>query len=424
MYQTFSDNLQQRHLTEAPTESRNTPAALGTARNSDELILSPRLRKVWASGQRSGDVALKWQMVILIQYGKDKGFTQAPIRAGLGSVRTAGIKKYNGHVLDVLIEARVTERIGTTVHNILLDCYPHRSTVPAPDTLHYTLGEFQRNLVWNQGRAPEEILDMDALVGRELTLSDIDKLEWIKKENTTIFVFLPVPDRDRAKSCECVVDQFNTCKQPGNDDARGVKKKTPHTTQQQLQEQTQPPSQSREPPQKRGAKTTNHLETPFSGHQIFVRFPDTWSEKGRKPAYIQTMPAPTSLDMLKEGLSQLLSIPAHAFRIQYEGQTINDCSSLGAQGAIKGTTVWMMTGGLFGGACTQMGDTPPLASSAATPTVRQTQTHSQETQASIDEWIDRLRISNPLTQDLATVNMLMTALNQQKIRRQQQSRKP
>jgi len=71
----------------------------------------------------------------------------------------------------------------------------------------------------------------------------------------------------------------------------------------------------------------------------------------------------------------------------------------------------MMVGGLFAGADTEMGNTPPLASSAATPTHRPTQTHSQETQASIDEWIDRLRISNPLTQDLATVNMLMTALN-------------
>ena len=71
----------------------------------------------------------------------------------------------------------------------------------------------------------------------------------------------------------------------------------------------------------------------------------------------------------------------------------------------------MMVGGIFGGADTEMGDTPPLASSAATPTHRPSQTHYQETQASIDEWIDRLRISNPLTQDLATVNMLTTALN-------------
>jgi len=138
---------------------------------------------------------------------------------------------------------------------------------------------------------------------------------------------------------------------------------------------------------------------------MYVRVPDTWSEKGRKPAYIQTMPTLTSLDTLKEGLGQLLSIPTHAFRIQYGGKTLTNYSSLGAQGVTKGTTVWMMVGGLLGadtemgdiGTDTEMGDTPPLASSAATPTHRPTQTHSQETQASIDEWIDRLRISNPLT---------------------------
>jgi len=112
---------------------------------------------------------------------------------------------------------------------------------------------------------------------------------------------------------------------------------------------------------------------------MYVRVPDTWSEKGRKPAYIQTMPTLTSLDTLKEGLGQLLSIPTHAFRIQYGGKTLTNYSSLGAQGVTKGTTVWMMVGGLFGGADTEMGDIPPLASSAATPTNRQTQTHSQET---------------------------------------------
>jgi len=71
----------------------------------------------------------------------------------------------------------------------------------------------------------------------------------------------------------------------------------------------------------------------------------------------------------------------------------------------------MIIGGLFGGADKDMGDSPRLASSAATPIHRPTQTHSQETQDSIDEWIDRLRASNPLTPDLATVNMLITALN-------------
>ena len=70
-----------------------------------------------------------------------------------------------------------------------------------------------------------------------------------------------------------------------------------------------------------------------------------------------------------------------------------------------------MIGGLFRGADIVMGDSPRLAGSVATPIHRPTQTYSQETQDSIDEWIDRLRVSNPLTQDLAIVTMLMTALN-------------
>jgi len=105
---------------------------------------------------------------------------------------------------------------------------------------------------------------------------------------------------------------------------------------------------------------------------MFVRVPDIWSEKGRKPAYIQTIPTPTSFDTLKEGLSQLLSIPTRAFRIQYGGKTLTNYSSLGAQEVTKGTTVWMMVRGLFGGADTEMGDISPLASSAATPTHRPT----------------------------------------------------
>jgi len=84
---------------------------------------------------------------------------------------------------------------------------------------------------------------------------------------------------------------------------------------------------------------------------------------------------------------------------------------LEAQGVTKGTTVWLTIGGLRGGADTDMADSLQLASSAATPIHRPSPTHSHETQASIEEWIDRLRIINPLTQDLATVNMLMTALN-------------
>jgi len=182
MHQTFSDNLQQGHLTEALAESRTTLAALGTARTGDELISSPRSRKVGASGQRSREDALQWQRVILNQDGKDKGFTQAPIGAEVGSVRAYSIEQYKGHVLDVLIDASQTERIGTIVHIILRDCYPNRSEVPAPDTLHYTLGKFPHDLFWNQGMALAQMLDTDVSVVRETILSDTDKLDWINKE--------------------------------------------------------------------------------------------------------------------------------------------------------------------------------------------------------------------------------------------------
>ena len=139
MHQTFNDNLQQHHSTEALTEPRDIPTDPRTDGKGNTLTLPPRPRKLWASGQRASEAALKWQRVILIQDGKDKGFTQAPIRIELESIRTRGAEKYKGHVLEVLIEAIPTESIGNTVHKILLECYPLRSTVPAPDTLHYTL---------------------------------------------------------------------------------------------------------------------------------------------------------------------------------------------------------------------------------------------------------------------------------------------
>ena len=194
MHQTFSDNLQQCHSTEVLTEPRNTLSDPGTVGKGSTLTLYPRPRKLWASGQGAGDVALKWQRVILIQDGKDKGFTQAPIREELESARTGGIEKYKGHVLEVLIEVSPTESIGNTVHKILLECYLQRSTVPAPDTLHYTLGEFPSNLVWSQEQAAEHSLHSNAMTGREMSLSYEDKFEWITKEDSTILVFLPLPD--------------------------------------------------------------------------------------------------------------------------------------------------------------------------------------------------------------------------------------
>ena len=115
--------------------------------------------------------------MILIQHGQDTGFTQAPIRTGLESARTSGTEKYKGHVVQVLIEVSPTESIGNTVHKALMECYPLQSTVPAPDTLHYTLGKFQSNLVWAQEQTPEHSLHLHALRGRELSLSYEDKLE-------------------------------------------------------------------------------------------------------------------------------------------------------------------------------------------------------------------------------------------------------
>ena len=112
--------------------------------------------------------------------------------------------------MDVLIETSRTERIGKIVHNILQDCYANRSEVPAPDTLHNTLREFPHDLVWNQGKAPEQTLDTDMSVVEETILSETDKLDWIKKEDTTIIVFLPLPRTDRAKSRESAANQLTT----------------------------------------------------------------------------------------------------------------------------------------------------------------------------------------------------------------------
>ena len=208
-----------------------------------------------------------------------------------------------------------------------------------------------------------------------MSLSCEDKLEWITKEDSTILAFLPLPDSDRATSSQSNEEMSDMAQPPGQAYA-----KESVLSNDLVQRGTLPPT-----------------------HQIFVRIPEIWTEKGRKPAYTQTMPTPTSLDSLKEGLSLLLSIPTHSFRIQYGGKTLTNQVTLEIQGVTKGTTVWMIIGGLLGGADMDMRDSPSLACSAATPTHRPTQTHSQETQDSIDEWIDQLRISNPLTQDLATV---------------------
>jgi hypothetical protein len=80
------------------------------------------------------------------------------------------------------------------------------------------------------------------MTGREMSLSYEDKLEWISKEDSTILVFLPLPDTDRATSPQSAQDMSDTGQPLGNKDAGGIKELKPLPTQQQPQDQTQLPS--------------------------------------------------------------------------------------------------------------------------------------------------------------------------------------
>jgi len=165
LHQSFSDNHQKSHIAEIAAVP--TPTAPDTDQTDTTPTPPPGPRTLWASDQDAGDALLKWQKAILIQHGQDTGFTQAPIRAGLESTRTSGSEKYKGHVLQVLIEVSPTESTGNTVLKALMECYLLRSTVPASDTLHYTLGEYPSNLVWAQDQTPEHSLHLNAMTGRK-----------------------------------------------------------------------------------------------------------------------------------------------------------------------------------------------------------------------------------------------------------------
>ena len=204
--QSFSDNRQESHIAEIAAVS--TPPAPDIDQTDTTPTPPPGPRRLWFSDQDAGDNLLKWQNVILIQHGQDIGFTQAPIQAGLESTRTSGSEKYQGHVLQILIEVRPTESIGNIVHKALMECYFLRSIVPSPETYHYTLGEYPSNLVWAQDRIPEHSLHLNASTGREISLSHEDKLEWITQEDSTILVFLPPPDTGRATSPQCQADML------------------------------------------------------------------------------------------------------------------------------------------------------------------------------------------------------------------------
>jgi len=380
MHQSFSDNRVKSHVA-ARTSVLSTIAPNAHQMDTDPNP-PPEPRRLWASEQGEGDNLLQWRNVILIQHGLDLGFTQAPPRTGEDSARPINPEGYHGHVLQVMIATLSTDSIGHMIQQALALCYPPGLTAPTPDTLHYTLGEHPSHLAWTHDRRPSYDTQTNAGTKREILLSHDDRLERITLGTATIYAFLPPPVPALA------------IPPPSEDEITEV---------QQAGHAEWPNHQSQEPdlPQE---------ETPPT-HQIFVQIPDTWTQKTRRPAFTQTIPVPTSLETLKARLSALLSIPIHHLNILYGGKLLHSRAPLAQQGVVKDITVCLKIGSLLGGADADMTDSPLLAGSAPTPIHRPAPTHSYDTQTSIEEWIDRLRMSSPLTQDLATVNMLMTALN-------------
>ena len=77
------------------------------------------------------------------------------------------------------------------------------------------------------------------MTGREISLSYEDKLEWITQEDSTILVFLPLPDTGRVTSPQSNEDMSDTAQLPGHTDVRGSRVSNPPLKQQQLQDPTQ-----------------------------------------------------------------------------------------------------------------------------------------------------------------------------------------
>ena len=229
-------------------------------------------------------------------------------------------------------------------------------SVLAPHTLRYTLGDFPSHVIRTQEQGQIDSPNAHTIFGAEISLSYEDKLDWITIKDPTIIAFLPNLVKDKETGETHMIEQD-------------------------------------------GVTETPWLQNPDQGdvHQIFVRIPETYTHKGRKPAHTQTICTRPSLYSLKTKLSFLLHIPTHSFRIHHGGKTLTDQSTLEQQGILRDSTVWMLLGGLFGGADTVMQEDPELMSSSAIPSQPRTHVHSAETQTSIDEWIDRLRISSPLT---------------------------
>jgi len=314
MHQTYSDDRHRHHISEALVIPN--PAASDTE-EIHKPPTDPTSRKVWGPDSDILNDTPFWQRAILIQDGRAPGFPQAPIPIGQGFTIENEMEAYKGHILEVQIKAKPGETVGSAIQKALLKCYPQSASVPAPHTLRYTLGDFPSHAVRTQEQAPADSPRVHTIFGAEISLSHDDKLEWITIEDSTIIAFLPNPEKEEET------------------------------------EETHMPEQE-------GATENTLSNTLDQGdsHQIFVRIPDTYTEKGRRPAYTQTVHTKTSLDSLKEELSLLLAIPTHSFRIHHGGRTLTNQSTLEQQGVLRDMTVWMIIGGLFGGADTRMGDSP------------------------------------------------------------------
>ena len=304
MHQTFSDNRLKNHA-----EARASALSI-VAPNAHQIDTdpnpAPEPRRVWISEQGEGDNLLHWRNVILIQHGRDAGFTQAPPRTRMDSARPTHSVAYQGHVLQVMVATLLTDSVGHMIQQILAWCYPPGLFVPTPDTLHYTLGEYPRHLAWAHDQQPSEDTLMNAGTKKEIFLSHDDLLECITLDTATIYAFLPLPPLALAVLS------------PHEDDITEV---------QLIASEERPnyDSQAPDPTQEDNPPT----------HQLFVQIPDTWTHKYRRPAFTQTIPVPTSLESLQAIISSLLSIPTHHLNFLYGGKFLHSRAPLSQQGVAK-----------------------------------------------------------------------------------------
>ena len=174
MHQSFSDNRLKSHA------AAGTSALPTTAPNGHQTVTDPNPppgpRRLWASEQGEGDTLLHWRQVILIQHGLDKGFTQAPPRAGVDSARPITPEVYQGHVLQVMVATLPTDNIGHMIRQTLALCYPPGLFVPTPDTLHYTLGKHSSHFGWTHDRRPS--FDTQINVGTKREIFFPMKTDW------------------------------------------------------------------------------------------------------------------------------------------------------------------------------------------------------------------------------------------------------